>query len=198
MLWISHQEKFPQRIIKDSSYLHREEVSQTENITHKDTKENRARLKRERNIETEKQACRQIKRPNCNRPSQKTDACSLFSLSYLALCSPTPVFKASAGGDTLSSAPWLLYKTSPVYLPSAGITLNTHLSHAARLGKSPLCLCGSITVFMLVCVWDLRGSVSSKVQLCSWISVMSVSFLPALATFICENVLFGIEDILFI
>lgn len=95
-------------------------------------------------------ADRQIKQP-C-RPNQKTDACSLFSLSYLALCSPTSVFKATAGGATLSSAPWLLYKTSPVYLPSAGITLNTHLSHAARLGKSLLCLSGSITVCLHVCV----------------------------------------------
>lgn len=77
------------------------------------------------------------------------------------LCALQPVFKASAGGDTLSSAPWLLYKTSPVYLPSAGITLNTHLSHTARLGKSPLCLSGSITVCLYVCVcvcgWDWEG-----------------------------------------
>lgn len=114
-----------------------------------------------------RQADRQIKQPS--RPSRKTDACSLFSSSYLALCSPTPVFKATAGGDTLSPAPWLLYKTSPVYLPSAGITLNTHLSHAARLGKSLLGLSGSITVCLHVCVYlcvCMDGCVSSGEQLC--------------------------------
>lgn len=59
-----------------------------------------------------RQADRQIKK-KLNRPSQKTDACSLFSLSYLDLCSPTTVFKVTAGGNTHSSAPRLLYKTSP-------------------------------------------------------------------------------------
>ncbi len=62
-------EKFPLRIIKDSSHLHREKVSQIENNTDKDTEENRTRQKRERNVQTVKQAGRQIKQPN--RPSQK-------------------------------------------------------------------------------------------------------------------------------
>jgi len=100
-------------------------------------------------------ADRQIKQPS--QPSQKTDACSVFSLSYLVLCSPAPVFQATAGGDTCISASWLLSKTSPVYLPFAGITLGTHLSHVAHVGKSLMCLSGSASVCLFVCVNGTEG-----------------------------------------
>lgn len=51
--------KFPPSIIKDSSHLHREKVTQTENNTDGDAEENRTRQKRERNVESEMQAGRQ-------------------------------------------------------------------------------------------------------------------------------------------
>ena len=117
------------------------------------------------------------------------------------LCALQPVFKASAGGDTLSSAPWLLYKTSLVYLPSAGITLNTHLSHTARLGKSPLCLSGSITVCLHVCVCVCVCVDGTERECVIKGAIVLVNFChegfisTCKATFICESVLFGIEGI---
>lgn len=149
-----------------------------------------------------RQAGRQIKQPS--RPSQK-NRCSLPVLPrpiWLCALQP-PVFKATAGGDTLSPAPWLLYKTSPVYLPSAGITLNTHLSHAARLGKSLLCLSGSITVYVYVCVCVVgtEGECVIKrtiVFVCLCVSVTGGFISTYEATFIRKSVLFGTESILFL
>lgn len=137
-----------------------------------------------------RQADRQIKQ--LHRPSQKTDACSLFSVSYLAPCSLTTVFKVSAGGDTHSSAPWLLYKTSPVYLLSAAITLNAHLSHAAPLGKSLVFLCAA-----RVCVNGTEGERAIKRIIVFMYSCQEVSFL-LVRLLLSTSVLFGTESILFL
>lgn len=112
-----------------------------------------------------RQADRWMKPPE--RPGQKTDACSLFSLPYLAVCSPDSAFKAPAGGDTLSPAPWLPH-TPPVYLPSAEITLSTPPSYAARLDSI-------LRPIRCVSGWEcvIKGTF---VLVCLFISVMGASF----------------------
>lgn len=88
-----------------------------------------------------------MKRPNPaskKKNKKKTDASSLFCRCYLNLCSPTSAFKAPAGGDALSSAPWLL-DALPVSLSSAGITLQTYFPYAACFW--------SFALRLQVCVW---------------------------------------------
>lgn len=97
------------------------------------------------------QTDRRIKQPN--QPSQKQMLAPCFSCP-IWLCALQPhVFKAAAGGDTHSSVPRLLYKTSPVYLTSAGITLTAHLSHAACwLNPSCVFLAQALHLHVCVCV----------------------------------------------
>lgn len=92
-----------------------------------------------------------MKRPNpaSKKPqnNNKNDDASAHSCRcYLDLCSPTSAFKAPAGGDALSSAPWLLH-TPPVFLSSAGITLQTYFPYAPCFCSFLLC------AFTGLCVW---------------------------------------------
>lgn len=107
----------------------------------------------------------QMKPPE--RPGQKTDACSLFCLPYLAVCSPASAFKAPAGGDTLSPAPWLPHPP-PVYLPSAETTLSTPLSYAARLDSI-------LRPIRCVSGWECVIK-ETIVLVCLFLSVMGPSF----------------------
>lgn len=49
----------------------------------------------------------QAKNPQNKETRKKMVSISLFCRCCLDLCSPTSAFKAPAGGDALSSAPWL-------------------------------------------------------------------------------------------
>lgn len=94
-----------------------------------------------------------MKRPNPasknpqNNNNKNDDASSRSCRCYLDLCSPTSAFKAPAGGDALSSAPWLLH-TLPVFLSSAGITLQTYFPYAP-------CFCSFCCALLQVCVCEV-------------------------------------------
>lgn len=128
-------EKFPERIIKNSSRLHRESISQRRNNRH--TEENRTGQKRE-GARRGSDAGRHTQGWNGTNPAsqknkrntQKMVSSSLFCRCCLDLCSPTSAFKAPAGGDALSPAHRLLHSL-PASLSSARITLQTHFPYAA-------------------------------------------------------------------
>lgn len=121
-----------------------------------------------------------------NKPKKPTDASSLFCRCYLGLCSPTSAFEAPAGGDALSSAPWLLHALL-VSLSSAGITLQTHFPYAACFW--------SFAVRLQVCVWrGWTGYMWSKH--CS--SVTGGSFLLTLQPSSAHPRIFGRHFIPFI
>lgn len=152
--------------MKYSSKLHGGKSQSEEEQCRIEVEENRTREEMYSNQQIEKQTDCQaegqqfaVSRRVCEQTNQTADACTLFLPSYLSVCSSAPLFKATAGSIFLSSAPRPHHKTSPVYLPSAGITLCTHLSNAAHLSKSLLCLSGSITVYLDVCV---------RAPMCGW------------------------------
>lgn len=92
----------------------------------------------------------------------------------LAPCSPCPIWICALQPQSSKSQrevtltvllPGFCIKPPPVYLPSAGITLNAHLSHAARLGKSLLCLPVQpvyVSTFVCVCVWEKENGTEGE------------------------------------